>query len=221
MGNKRSKIYIDTDENGNSTILLPDSTSQKLYETEYCANNFDECLVEQKLYEAEYCAKNFDECFVTHKLENGKLSKYSRSKVPIRVYKKTKEPSARYKDHISILTTLIILPNTEVYTDIYDYFGSRSSQVTEGRAASAYVYSQILFNSRIRKNNKFKGKHNIPTDRSVSYYDNSFVYKNGQMVQPKKEFYSLEHDLYDKKHGAYKKKYGIHFNFYKNKASYE
>ena len=117
MSNKECKISIDTDEKGNSTILMPDCTTQKLYDGEYCANNFDEC-------------------FETHHFADGKASKYAKSRVPIRVYKSTKEPNARFKDHITVSTTVIILPDTEVYT-YFDY--SEPYSITKGRADSVYV----------------------------------------------------------------------------------
>lgn len=195
MGNSNSecKISIDTDENGNSTILLPDCTTQKLYD-------------------GEYCSKNFKECFRNKLTKDGNESEYCESIVPIRVYKKTIVPNAKPDDGISVLTTLILLPETEVYSRY------ENSYNRIGRAEKAYVYSQLLHNSRIRKNNKFRGINHVNIDYSVSEYDKSFVYTNGTMVKPKEDFYCMEFWKYDTKNFIAPKEDGIHFYFNKLRA---
>ena len=122
----------------------------------------------ERIFFGSYCDLNPTECY-----ESIPDSPFAKTKVPIRMHKKTGTVDNGYAT--SVLTEIVVPSETDIHFGKPDCNDRRKNRVARG-----VVGKQLVMLT------------NTETDSSKSLYFNSFEYITGKLVKPKEPFYGYD-----------------------------
>lgn len=178
------KLSVDINSSGVAIVTYPDCMTTPLYDGDLCYSNMSLC------YENQLDSKGHATSYWT-----------TRDNVSIKVFKQTTiidEYGYGYISNGKILMKLIIPPKTRVHgidpVNIEKYkLAEALRHMDKFRADKAYVYSQKIYVPPLTFVDDWNQlSRNDKVSRSVSIYNNDFIYKTGSLVIPN-YFFPLEH----------------------------